>query len=186
MLSAILMGGNVLVKTRHGRRRDVPAHLRVPLDSAARLRDRVLDVRPAGRRPTACSAAPTVKGEHVLCVEPGRAPGRSRDDRSDSAVGAVRTRSTLVGRASKLLEPDAADAADGLGEPAQRLPRAVLARRRRRRAPGHGRWPGPSVATPSPDPTWGLHLLDANVELGNLVSIVDAQANNWLELTLRP
>ena len=31
---------------------------------------------------------------------------------------------------------------------------------------------GAQTATPSPDPTWGLHLLDANIELGNLVSVV--------------
>jgi Protein of unknown function (DUF3089) len=30
--------------------------------------------------------------------------------------------------------------------------------------------------TPSPTPIWGLHLLDANIALGNLVSVVDAEA----------
>jgi hypothetical protein len=29
---------------------------------------------------------------------------------------------------------------------------------------------------PEPDPTWGLHLLDANIALGNLISIVKAEA----------
>jgi hypothetical protein len=29
---------------------------------------------------------------------------------------------------------------------------------------------------PSPTPIWGLHLLDANIALGNLVTIVDAEA----------
>jgi hypothetical protein len=28
----------------------------------------------------------------------------------------------------------------------------------------------------------GLHLLDANVELGNLVSVVAGQVNSWLDL----
>jgi hypothetical protein len=36
---------------------------------------------------------------------------------------------------------------------------------------------GAQTATPSPDPTWGLHLLDANVELGNLVSLVHTETN---------
>ena len=36
---------------------------------------------------------------------------------------------------------------------------------------------GAQTATPSPDPTWGLHLLDANIELGNLVSLVHTEAN---------
>ena len=35
---------------------------------------------------------------------------------------------------------------------------------------------GAQTATPSPDPTWGLHLLDANIELGNLVSVVHDEA----------
>jgi hypothetical protein len=36
---------------------------------------------------------------------------------------------------------------------------------------------GAQTATPSPDPTWGLHLLDANIELGSLVSLVHSEAN---------
>jgi hypothetical protein len=35
---------------------------------------------------------------------------------------------------------------------------------------------GAQVATPSPDPTWGLHLLDANIALGNLIAIVKSEA----------
>lgn len=34
--------------------------------------------------------------------------------------------------------------------------------------------------TPSPDDTWGIHLVDVNVALGNLVSLVDRQATAWL------
>ncbi len=33
--------------------------------------------------------------------------------------------------------------------------------------------------TPSPDPTWGLHLVDANIALGDLVDLVDRQADRW-------
>ncbi len=35
---------------------------------------------------------------------------------------------------------------------------------------------GAQVAKPSPDPTWGLHLLDANIALGNLLAIVSDEA----------
>jgi hypothetical protein len=35
---------------------------------------------------------------------------------------------------------------------------------------------GAQVAHPSPDPTWGLHLLDANIALGNLIAIVRSEA----------
>jgi hypothetical protein len=35
---------------------------------------------------------------------------------------------------------------------------------------------GAPVFRPSPDPTWGLHLTDANIALGNLVDLVRAQS----------
>ncbi len=35
---------------------------------------------------------------------------------------------------------------------------------------------GATKPHPSPDPTWGLHLLDANIALGNLISIVHTEA----------
>jgi Protein of unknown function (DUF3089) len=35
---------------------------------------------------------------------------------------------------------------------------------------------GAQTAKPSPDPTWGLHLLDANIALGNLIAIVKSEA----------
>lgn len=38
---------------------------------------------------------------------------------------------------------------------------------------------GAPVFKPSPDPTWGLHLVDANIALGNLVSLVRHQAAVW-------
>jgi len=38
---------------------------------------------------------------------------------------------------------------------------------------------GTPQLTPSPDPTWGLHLLDANVAQGDLVSLVASQAARY-------
>jgi len=35
---------------------------------------------------------------------------------------------------------------------------------------------GAQTATPAPTPEWGLHLLDANVALGNLIGIVHAES----------
>ena len=35
---------------------------------------------------------------------------------------------------------------------------------------------GAQVAKPSPDPTWGLHLLDANIALGNLIGLVKTES----------
>ena len=40
---------------------------------------------------------------------------------------------------------------------------------------------GAPVLNPVPDPTWGLHLTDANVALGNLIELVRAQASAWLK-----
>jgi hypothetical protein len=35
---------------------------------------------------------------------------------------------------------------------------------------------GAQTPTPSPNPTWGLHLADANVALGNLIAIVQRES----------
>ena len=40
---------------------------------------------------------------------------------------------------------------------------------------------GAKVLTPSPTPGWGLHLLDANVALGNLIDIVHSQGKRYLK-----
>jgi hypothetical protein len=39
---------------------------------------------------------------------------------------------------------------------------------------------GAPVFNPSPTPQWGLHLVDANIALGELVSVVRAQGAAWL------
>jgi hypothetical protein len=38
---------------------------------------------------------------------------------------------------------------------------------------------GAPILHPVPDATWGLHLVDANIALGNLISIVHAEANAY-------
>ncbi len=38
---------------------------------------------------------------------------------------------------------------------------------------------GAPVFSPSPDPSWGLHLVDANIALGNLLGLVRHQASVW-------
>jgi DUF3089 family protein len=39
---------------------------------------------------------------------------------------------------------------------------------------------GARTLSPSPDATWGLHLVDVNIALGNLVTVVGAQTRTWL------
>jgi hypothetical protein len=43
------------------------------------------------------------------------------------------------------------------------------------------RWATPELR-PSPDPTWGLHLVDANIALGDLVGLVGRQARAYARL----
>jgi hypothetical protein len=38
------------------------------------------------------------------------------------------------------------------------------------------------LLNPAPDPTWGLHIADANIALGDLVRLVDRQAERWDDL----
>ena len=44
---------------------------------------------------------------------------------------------------------------------------------------------GAATLTPSPDPTWGLHLVDGNVALGNLVSMVGAEGKAFAKRIAR-
>ena len=39
---------------------------------------------------------------------------------------------------------------------------------------------GAQTPVPAPTPQWGLHLLDANIALGNLVGIVTSQAKRYV------
>ncbi len=45
---------------------------------------------------------------------------------------------------------------------------------------------GAQVAQPSPTPEWGLHLLDANIELGDLVTLVSREAHAFARRGLVP
>lgn len=46
--------------------------------------------------------------------------------------------------------------------------------------------PGAPVPRPVPDATWGLHLLDGNVALGNLVDLVGSQARAYAKRGAKP
>ena len=58
MLSAILLGGNVLVKRGNRSRRHVQAHPRLPIESQLHCVIAYLVVRPDAAQPDASSAAP--------------------------------------------------------------------------------------------------------------------------------
>ncbi len=45
---------------------------------------------------------------------------------------------------------------------------------------------GARRCTPVPDATWGLHLVDANIALGNLTDDVAREAKFWLQANSKP
>ena len=58
--------------------------------------------------------------------------------------------------------------------------------RRRRRAARSARSAARPTCNPVPDATWGLHLVDANIALGNLTDDVARQAKFWLQANSKP
>jgi hypothetical protein len=179
MVSAILLGGDVLVKHESdvgGTFQHIPA-CRTISDLGCVIAFSTFD-QPVPS--TSLFGRTTVAGEHVLCVNPVALQGRSRvvDSILPSAPFAP---GTLIAAGIQLL---------GITQPQPSTVWSSLPGSYRARCSGAGganvlqvtAQPGAQLPKPSPDPTWGLHLLDANVELGNLVSVVNAQANNWLDL----
>jgi Protein of unknown function (DUF3089) len=176
MLSAILLGGNVLVKDGSdvgGTFKHVPA-CRTINELGCVIAFSSFD-QPAP--PNSLFGRTTVPGEHVLCVNPVALQGRSRvvDPILPSAPFAP---GTLIAAGIQLL---------GITQPQPPTVWSSLPGSYSARCSGSDgahvlqvtALPGAQVPTPSPDPTWGLHLLDANIELGNLTSVVDVEAHHW-------
>jgi hypothetical protein len=179
MLSAILLGGNVLVKDGSdvgGTFKHVPS-CRAISDLGCVIAFSTFD-QPVPS--DSLFGRTTVVGEHVLCVNPVALQGRSRlvDPILPSAPFAP---GTLIAAGIQLL---------GITQPQPPTVWSSLPGSYSARCSGAdganvlqvSALHGAQVPKPSPDPTWGLHLLDANLELGNLVSVVNAQANNWADL----
>jgi hypothetical protein len=180
MLSAILMGGNVLVKRGKGIGGDFK---HIPACRSAEQLGCVIAFSTFDRTPPANSlfGRTKVPGDQVLCTNPARLSGGSAilDPIFPSAPFAP---GTLIAAGIALLN---------LTQPA---PKTVWSSE-----PGSYRAScsstggadvlritalhGAQTAKPSPDPTWGLHLLDANIALGNLISTVKDQAAAYAELT---
>jgi hypothetical protein len=179
MLSAILLGGNVLVKDGAdvgGTFKHIPA-CRTISDLGCVIAFSSFD-QPVP--PNSLFGRTTVPGEHVLCVNPVALQGRSRlvDPILPSAPFAP---GTGIAVALQLV---------GITQPRPPTVWSSLPGSYRARCSDAGGAHvlqvtasyGAQAPKASPDPTWGLHLLDANVALGNLVSVVAAQANNWADL----
>ena len=173
MLSAILMGGNVLVKAGRdigGTFRHIPA-CRRGTETGCVIAFSTFDAPPPAN--SLFGRAPT-PGEEVLCTNPARlaGDGTTVDPIFPSAPFAP---GTLIAAGIGLLkltqphpptvwssEPGAYSAHcsdSGGADVLQIAPRG-----------------GAQTPSPSPDATWGLHLLDANVALGNLLTVVRREA----------
>jgi hypothetical protein len=180
MLSAILLGGNVLVK----RGQDVGGTFQhIPACRSATQLGCVIAYSTFDRVPPNPSlfGRTTVKGDQVLCTNPAAlAGGAAKVDpifpSQPFAPG------TLIATGIALLkltqpmpstvwsaEPGAYRAHCASTNGANVLEISPLG--------------GAQVPTPSPNPTWGLHLVDANIELGNLLSVVASEAAAFARLT---
>jgi hypothetical protein len=173
MLSAILLGGNVLVKKRTGIGGDFK---HVPACRSARQLGCVIAFSTFDQPPPADSlfGRTTVRGDQVLCTNPaalGGGPG--------NVVPILPSQPFAPGTAIAF--------GIGLLHLTQPMPSTVWStepRSYRARCVSSGgatvlqftALHGAQVASPSPDPAWGLHLLDANIALGNLVGIVRSEA----------
>jgi len=182
LVSAILLGGNVMVPDGRGVGGDfqhIPA-CRMAVSIGCVVAFSTYD-QPA---PTnSLFGRSTTPGQHVLCVNPAALLGaKTVDPIFPSAPFAP---GTLIAAGIKILNltqptpqtvwaslPGAYSAACSSAGGANVLEITPLG--------------GAQTATPSPDPTWGLHLVDANIELGNLVTLVRRQAAAFAQLTLSP
>jgi hypothetical protein len=176
MLSTILMGGNVLVKRGHavgGTFKHIPA-----CRSAAQL-SCVIAFSTFDQAPPSDSlfGRTTVPGDEVLCTNPAALVGGAADV-DPIFPSAPFAPGTLIAAGISLLgltqpdpatvwlsEPDAyrAQCSDAGGADVLRVTPLD----------------GAKTPTPSPDATWGLHLIDANIELGNLLTVVRRESTAY-------
>jgi hypothetical protein len=185
LLSAILMGGNVLVKGNTG----IGGYFKhIPACSSDTQLGCVIAFstfdQPAPSdsffgRPGAIPGQPKpAKGDQVLCTNPANLAGGSGllDTISPSAPFAPGSTIALglgVLRYNQPHPPTAFWAAPGdyTARCEDSNGARVLEIQPR---------DGAQTPTPSPTPQWGLHLLDANLSLGNLISIVASESKAYL------
>jgi hypothetical protein len=175
LVSAILLGGNVLVK----RGSNVGGDFKhVPGCASATQLGCVVAFSSFDQVPPTHSVfgRTTVPGEQVLCVNPARLVGaRTVDPIFPSRPFAPGTLIALGTALLHLTQPMPSTVWSS--EPGAYAVRCATANGARvlEVTALHGA----QVATPSPDPTWGLHLLDANIALGNLITLVRREAGAY-------
>jgi hypothetical protein len=181
LVSAILMGGNVLVKKGSdvgGDFKHIPGcHSASQLGCVIAFSTFDQPVPPDSLfgRPTALPGTPPPpKGTVVLCTNPAALAGGSGPLTPIFPTAPFYKGSSLYAAnlALKLktphphtewwTEPDAYSARCSSADGANVLEITPLG--------------GAVRPSPSPTPAWGLHLIDANIALGNLITIVDKEA----------
>jgi hypothetical protein len=179
LVSAILLGGNVLVadpthpKSTGGSFQHVPA-CRSDTQLGCVIAFSTFDQPPPAN---SLFGRTTVSGDHVLCTNPAALGGGAAkvDPVFPSAPFAPGT--VIAGGIALLKITQPAASTTWISEPGAY--RAQCSSAGGANVLQITALDGAQTATPSPDPTWGLHLLDANIELGNLVSVVHSEANAY-------
>ena len=168
LVSAILLGGNVLVKRGHAVGGDFK---HIPACASATALGCVIAYSTFNQVPPVNSlfGRTTVPGDQVLCVNPARLVGASTVEpifpSAPFAPGTLIAAGTALLHLTQPMPPTVWSAEPGAY--AARCETVNGARVLELTA-----LHGAQVPTPSPDPTWGLHLLDANIELGDLLTLV--------------
>jgi Protein of unknown function (DUF3089) len=183
LVSAILLGGNVLVK-RHktigGSFQHIPA-CRSNTELGCVIAFSTFDQPPPAN---ALFGRTTVAGEQVLCTNPAALGGGAA--KADPVFPSQPfAPGTVIAAGISLLK---------ITQPAASTPWTSEPGAYRAQCSSAGganvlqitALDGAQTATPSPDSTWGLHLLDANIELGNLVSLVHSEAGAYLARPAAP
>jgi len=175
LISALLMGGNVLVK----KGKDVGGDFKhIPACRSRSQTGCVIAFSTFGETPPANAifGRATEKGMQVLCTNPAALGGGSAkitpiQPKEPFAPG------TTIAVAIGILGVPQPKVSTAWGE----SPNAYRARCSTGAVNALVITPlrGAPVFHPSPDPTWGLHLVDANIALGNLIDLVRHQASVW-------
>ena len=182
MLSAILLGGNVLVK----RGTDVGGTFKhIPACRSDIALGCVIAYSTFDQTPPADSifGRTSVPGEQVLCTNPAALIGAKTVDpifpSQPFAPGTLIAEGIAL---MKLVQPT--PPTTWSSEPGAYSARceSIVGANVLELTALHGA----QVALPSPTPQWGLHLVDANIELGDLVTLVSREAQAYAQRTLAP
>jgi Protein of unknown function (DUF3089) len=176
LISAVLLGGNVLVKKGSDVGGDFK-HIR-----ACRSRSQtgcVIAFSTYGETPPADAifGRTSEAGKEVLCTNPAALGGGSAKITPIQPSEPFAPGTTIAGAISAVGVPQPKVSTEWGASP--NAYRAHCSTTGGANALVIGPLRGAPVFHPSPTPSWGLHLVDANIALGNLVGLVRHQAAVW-------